>query len=107
MLIRALMGKSGTQGALTGVGLSIGYPTGNDGALSGLIVISVSPRGPATRAAISPSDLIIAINDTSTETTDIYDAAERLQCESISLNPMKSRSVRHLVSERVPLRLDA
>nr|GEX35855.1 carboxyl-terminal-processing peptidase 2, chloroplastic [Tanacetum cinerariifolium] len=29
--------QSGTQGALTGVGLSIGYPTGNDGALSGLM----------------------------------------------------------------------
>ncbi|GJX54925.1 peptidase S41 family protein [Tanacetum coccineum] len=92
--------KLGTQGALTGVGLSIGYPTENDGALSGLIVISVSPGGPATRAAISLGDLIISINDTSTETTDIYDAAECLQCENISLNPVKSRSVRHLVSER-------
>ncbi|GKC08813.1 peptidase S41 family protein [Tanacetum coccineum] len=92
--------RLGIQGALTGVGLSIGYPTRNDGALSGLIVISVSPGGPATRAAISHGDLIISINDTSTETADIYDAAECLQCENISLNLVKSRSVRHLVSER-------
>ncbi|KAD5803653.1 hypothetical protein E3N88_15013 [Mikania micrantha] len=106
--------RSGTQGALTGVGLSIGYPTGNDGALSGLMVISASPGGPASRAAISPGDLILAINDTSTETMDIYDAAERLQGpegsevllkiqsgpeikllsltrENISINPVKSR----------------
>ncbi|GJZ39258.1 carboxyl-terminal-processing peptidase 2, chloroplastic [Tanacetum coccineum] len=106
--------RSGTQGALTGVGLSIGYPTGNDGALSGLMVISASPGGPASRAAISPGDLIMEINDTSTETMDIYDAAERLQGpegtevqlkvrsgseikqlvltrENISLNPVKSR----------------
>lgn len=71
--------QSGTQGALTGVGLSIGYPTGNDGALSGLMVISASPGGPASRASIAPGDLILAIDDFSTETMDIYDAAERLQ----------------------------
>ncbi|KAJ9558708.1 hypothetical protein OSB04_013322 [Centaurea solstitialis] len=71
--------RSGTQGALTGVGLSIGYPTGNDAALSGLMVISASPGGPASRAAVSPGDLILAIDDASTETMDIYDAAERLQ----------------------------
>ncbi|KAJ0612479.1 putative processing peptidase [Helianthus annuus] len=106
--------RSGTQGALTGVGLSIGYPTGNDGAVSGIMVISASPGGPASRAAISPGDLILAIDDTSTETMDIYDAAERLQGpegsevqlkirsgsdikqlsltrENISINPVKSR----------------
>lgn len=106
--------RSGTQGALTGVGLSIGYPTGNDGALSGLMVISASPGGPASRAAIAPGDLILAIDDSSTETMDIYDAAERLQGpegsevqlkirsgpeikqlsltrENISLNPVRSR----------------
>ncbi|KAJ0793312.1 putative processing peptidase [Helianthus annuus] len=106
--------RSGTQGALTGVGLSIGYPTGNDGAVSGIMVISASPGGPASRAAISPGDQILAIDDTSTETMDIYDAAERLQGpegsevqlkirsgsdikqlsltrENISINPVKSR----------------
>ncbi|KAM0002731.1 putative processing peptidase [Helianthus debilis subsp. tardiflorus] len=106
--------RSGTQGALTGVGLSIGYPTGNDGAVSGIMVISASPGGPASRAAVSPGDLILAIDDTSTETMDIYDAAERLQGpegsevqlkirsgsdikqlllrrENISINPVKSR----------------
>ncbi|XP_024983133.1 carboxyl-terminal-processing peptidase 2, chloroplastic [Cynara cardunculus var. scolymus] len=84
--------RSGTQGALTGVGLSIGYPTGNDGALSGLMVISASPGGPASRAAISPGDLILAIDDASTETMDIYDAAERLQGPEGSEVQLKLRS---------------
>lgn len=43
------------------------------------MVISASPGGPASRASVSPGDLILAIDDTSTETMDIYDAAKRLQ----------------------------
>ncbi|XP_057959631.1 carboxyl-terminal-processing peptidase 2, chloroplastic isoform X5 [Malania oleifera] len=73
--------RSGTQGALTGVGLSIGYPTGFDGPSAGLLVISATPGGPANRAGISSGDVISAIDDTSTETMGIYDAAERLQLE--------------------------
>lgn len=94
--------------------MSIGYPTGNDGSPSGLVVISAAPGGPAKRAGISSGDVIMAIDDTSTETMGIYDAAERLQGpegttveltvrsgteikhlslmrENISLNPVKSR----------------
>lgn len=69
----------GTKNALTGVGLSIGYPTGNDRSSSGLAVISASPGGPAYRAGIASGDVILAIDDTSTENMGIYDAAERLQ----------------------------
>ncbi|KAA8548902.1 hypothetical protein F0562_000586 [Nyssa sinensis] len=106
--------RSGTQGALTGVGLSIGYPTGLDGSPAGLVVISASPGGPANRAGIFSGDVILAIDDASTETMGIYDAAERLQGpegsavevtirsgpeikhlsltrERVSLNPVKSR----------------
>ncbi|XP_068331985.1 carboxyl-terminal-processing peptidase 2, chloroplastic-like isoform X1 [Pyrus communis] len=106
--------RSGTQGALTGVGLSIGYPTKLDGSAAGLVVISASPGGPANRAGILSGDVILAIDDTSTETMGIYDAAERLQGpegstvkltvrsgpeikrldlmrEKVSLNPVKSR----------------
>ncbi|BBG92602.1 Peptidase S41 family protein [Prunus dulcis] len=36
--------RSGTQGALTGIGLSIGYPTKFDGSPAGLVVISASPE---------------------------------------------------------------
>lgn len=71
--------QSGTQGALTGVGLSIGYPTKFDGSSAGLVVISAAPGGPANRAGILSGDVILAIDDTSTETMGIYDAAERLQ----------------------------
>uniref|UniRef100_A0A7N0ZRY9 C-terminal processing peptidase n=1 Tax=Kalanchoe fedtschenkoi TaxID=63787 RepID=A0A7N0ZRY9_KALFE len=106
--------RSGTQGALTGVGLSIGYPIVVDGSSSGLVVVSAAPGGPASRAGILSGDIILAINDTSTETMGIYDAAERLQGpegtpvrltirqgnevkelelirERVSINPVKSR----------------
>ncbi|XP_050219503.1 carboxyl-terminal-processing peptidase 2, chloroplastic isoform X2 [Mercurialis annua] len=106
--------RSGTQGAVTGVGLSIGYPTGSDGSPSGLVVISASPGGPASRAGILSGDMILAIDDASTESMGIYDAADRLQGpkgssveltirsgpetkhlaltrEKVSLNPVKSR----------------
>ncbi|EXB95962.1 Carboxyl-terminal-processing protease [Morus notabilis] len=106
--------RSGTQGALTGVGLSIGYPTKLDDSSAGLVVVSAAPGGPANRAGISSGDIILAIDDTSTETMGIYDAADRLQGpegssvkltirsgpeiknldlvrEKVSFNPVKSR----------------
>ncbi|XP_030459411.1 carboxyl-terminal-processing peptidase 2, chloroplastic [Syzygium oleosum] len=106
--------RSGTQGALTGVGLSIGYPAGIDNSPAGLVVISATPGGPANRAGILSGDVLLAINNSSTETMGIYDAAEKLQGpegstveltlrsgndikhlaltrEKVSLNPVKSR----------------
>ncbi|CAL5428165.1 unnamed protein product [Camellia sinensis] len=68
----------GTQGAVTGVGLSIGYPTEGDGLRVGLVVISAAPSGPANKAGILSRDVILKIDDTSTETMGIYDAAECL-----------------------------
>ncbi|KAI3469884.1 hypothetical protein Pfo_026547 [Paulownia fortunei] len=109
--------RSGTRSTLTGVGLSIGYPTGKDKSTSGLVVVSAAPGGPANRAGVFSGDLILAIDDTSTESMGIYDAAERLQGpegsgvelivrhgsetrhlslvrEKVSLNPVKSRICR-------------
>ncbi|KAK4482508.1 hypothetical protein RD792_009667, partial [Penstemon davidsonii] len=106
--------RSGTRNTLTGVGLSIGYPTGRDKSPSGVVVISAAPGGPANRAGISSGDLILAIDNMSTESMGIYDAAELLQGpegsgvelivrhdsetrhhslirERVSLNPVKSR----------------
>ncbi|URE20080.1 TSPc [Musa troglodytarum] len=71
--------RSGTQGALTGVGLSIGYPLVLNGSPTGLVVVSSAPGGPADKAGIASGDIILAIDDESTEDMDIYDAAERLQ----------------------------
>ncbi|WOL19283.1 carboxyl-terminal-processing peptidase 2, chloroplastic isoform X1 [Canna indica] len=71
--------RSGTQGALTGVGLSIGYPLALDGSPSGLVVVSSAPGGPADKAGIVSGDVILAIDDASTEDMDVYDAADRLQ----------------------------
>ncbi|KAK2989800.1 hypothetical protein RJ640_006117 [Escallonia rubra] len=59
--------RLGTQGSLTGVGISIGYPTGNHGSTPGLVVISAAPGGPANRAGVSSRDLINEIDDRSTE----------------------------------------
>ncbi|KAL0659277.1 hypothetical protein Bca4012_079862 [Brassica carinata] len=71
--------RSGTQGAVTGVGLSIGYPAASDGAAAGLVVISAAPGGPAYRAGVSQGDVILGIDNTTTETLTIYDAAQMLQ----------------------------
>lgn len=59
--------------------MSIGYPTGKEGLSSGLVVISAAPGGPAYKSGISPGDLILAIDDKSTENMTVYDAAGRLQ----------------------------
>ncbi|KAG7547136.1 C-terminal-processing peptidase S41A [Arabidopsis suecica] len=106
--------RSGTQGAVTGVGLSIGYTAASDGPPAGLVVISAAPGGPANRAGISPGDIILGIDNTTTETLTIYDAAQMLQGpegstvelaihsgpetrlltltrERVSVNPVKSR----------------
>ncbi|KAL0376856.1 UNVERIFIED_CONTAM: Carboxyl-terminal-processing peptidase 2, chloroplastic [Sesamum calycinum] len=109
--------RSGTRNTLTGVGLSIGYPTGKDKSTSGLVVVSAAPGGPANRAGVLSGDVILAIDETSTESMGIYDAAERLQGPEgstvelvvrhgsetrhlslirakVSLNPVKSRICR-------------
>ncbi|CAN7013401.1 unnamed protein product [Brassica rapa subsp. trilocularis] len=106
--------RSGTQGAVTGVGLSIGYPPASEGSAAGLVVISAAPGGPANRAGVSAGDVILGIDDTTTETLTIYDAAQMLQGpegstvelavrsgpetrvlsltrERVSVNPVKSR----------------
>jgi C-terminal processing protease CtpA/Prc len=74
-----LWSKSGTQGALTGVGLSIGYPLALNGSPAGLSVMSAAPGGPAEKAGIVSGDVILAIDDRSAQDMDIYDAADRLQ----------------------------
>ncbi|XP_008460719.2 carboxyl-terminal-processing peptidase 2, chloroplastic isoform X1 [Cucumis melo] len=99
--------QSGTQGALTGVGLSIGYRTIADGP-GGLVVISAAPGGPAERAGISSGDVILAIDDTTTESMGIYDAAERLQGpegSSVQLTIQSGPSVKRLdlVREKVAI----
>ncbi|KAK7391592.1 hypothetical protein VNO78_20009 [Psophocarpus tetragonolobus] len=65
--------RSENRGVLTGVGLSIDYPTKADVQASGL-VISASPRGLAYRVGVSSGDVILLIDD-----MGLYDAAERLQ----------------------------
>ncbi|XP_038907131.1 carboxyl-terminal-processing peptidase 2, chloroplastic isoform X4 [Benincasa hispida] len=89
----------------TCVGLSIGYRTIVDGP-GGLVVISAAPGGPAERAGISSGDVILAIDDTTTESMGIYDAAERLQGpegSSVQLTVQSGPSVKHLdlVREKV------
>ncbi|KAL8162821.1 hypothetical protein V2J09_014310 [Rumex salicifolius] len=106
--------RSGTRGSLTGVGLSIGYPSGINGTSNGLAVISASPGGPANKAGITTGDVILEIDNISTDSMTIYDAADHLQGdegssvqltirsgdeikqlslirEKVSLNPVKSR----------------
>ncbi|TYG55422.1 hypothetical protein ES288_D09G271800v1 [Gossypium darwinii] len=91
--------RSGTQGALTGVGLSIGYPTESEGSRTGLVVISATPGGPANQAGISSGDIILEIDNASTESVGIYEAAERLQGpegSSVELTVQTGPEIKHL-----------
>ncbi|XP_031479923.1 carboxyl-terminal-processing peptidase 2, chloroplastic-like isoform X2 [Nymphaea colorata] len=84
--------RSGTQGALTGVGLSIGYPKETKEPSTGLVVISATPGGPANRAGILPGDIILAIDNKSTTSMGLYDAADHLQGPEGSLVELTIRS---------------
>ncbi|XP_073025887.1 carboxyl-terminal-processing peptidase 2, chloroplastic [Primulina eburnea] len=100
--------RSGTKNTLTGVGLSIGYPKEKDKSSSGLVVVSAAPGGPAKRAGILSGDLIVAIDDKSTESMEIYDAAELLQGpegSGVELIVRHGSETRHLslIRERVLL----
>ncbi|KAG5566255.1 hypothetical protein RHGRI_002007 [Rhododendron griersonianum] len=98
--------RSGTQGSLTGIGLSIGYPTGGDGSHGGLVAISASPGGPANKAGILSGDVILKIGDTSTESMGIYDAAERLQGpegSEVDLTIQSGPKIKHLSLTTYPL----
>ncbi|XP_073126273.1 carboxyl-terminal-processing peptidase 2, chloroplastic isoform X1 [Henckelia pumila] len=100
--------RSGTKNTLTGVGLSIGYPKEKDKSSSELVVVSAAPGGPAFRAGILSGDLIVAIDDKSTESMEIYDAAERLQGpegSGVELIVRHGSETRHLslIRERVLL----
>ncbi|KAK8946220.1 hypothetical protein KSP40_PGU012508 [Platanthera guangdongensis] len=101
--------RSGTQGALIGVGLSIGYPTGIDVSSTGLVVISASPGGPADKSGINPGDFILAIDDRGTEDMDIYEASELLQGtegSTISLDIRSGHEMKHIVLRREKITLN-
>jgi carboxyl-terminal processing protease len=92
--------RSGSQGTLTGVGLSISYPMALNGSPSGLSVMSATPGGPAENSGILPGDVILAIDNRSTEDMDIYDAAQRLQGpegSSVDLDIRSGSNTRHVV----------
>ncbi|CAM6118215.1 unnamed protein product [Calypogeia fissa] len=71
--------KSGTNGALIGVGLEVGFDVSLGGTSEDLVVVSPVLGGPAGRAGIVPGDVILAIDGVSTKGMGLYDAARRLQ----------------------------
>jgi hypothetical protein len=75
-----LVMQSGTNGAVTGVGLEVGFNT-SDSSTSNedLVVVSPVSGGPAARAGVVPGDLIMAIDGIPTHGMGLYDAARRLQ----------------------------
>ncbi|KAF7031202.1 hypothetical protein CFC21_042570 [Triticum aestivum] len=86
-------GKSGTQGALMGVGLSIGYPLAPNGSTTRLSVMSAAPRGPAEKAGIVSGDVILAIDDASAQ--DIW-----VLRSSVDLTILSGADTRHFVLKR-------
>jgi len=72
--------RSGTSGAVTGVGLEVGFDTSNGGTASDdLVVVAPVMGGPAARAGVAPGDVILAIDGVPTSGMGLYDAARRLQ----------------------------
>lgn len=70
--------SSGTKGAVTGVGLEVGYDA-SEGADSGLVVVAPADGGPADRAGIQPKDVILGIDGKDTKEMTLYQAADMLQ----------------------------
>ncbi|KAM7253163.1 hypothetical protein ACFE04_025781 [Oxalis oulophora] len=90
--------QSGTRGSVTGVGLSIGYPTEVDGT-TGLLVISAAPGGPTYRAGFLSGNIILQIDNT----MGIYDAADLLQGSegsSVQLTVRSGPEVKHFALTR-------
>ncbi|KAF7031201.1 hypothetical protein CFC21_042570 [Triticum aestivum] len=85
--------RSGTQGALMGVGLSIGYPLAPNGSTTRLSVMSAAPRGPAEKAGIVSGDVILAIDDASAQ--DIW-----VLRSSVDLTILSGADTRHFVLKR-------
>ncbi|XP_037414477.1 carboxyl-terminal-processing peptidase 2, chloroplastic-like isoform X4 [Triticum dicoccoides] len=85
--------RSGTQGALMGVGLSIGYPLAPNGSTTRLSVMSAAPRGPAEKAGIVSGDVILAIDDASEQ--DIW-----VLRSSVDLTILSGADTRHFVLKR-------
>ncbi|KAE8721758.1 Carboxyl-terminal-processing peptidase 2 [Hibiscus syriacus] len=101
--------RAGEVQEFAGVGLSIGYPTGSEGSRAGLVVISAAPGGPANQAGISSGDIILQIDNTSTESMGIYDAAERLQGpegSSVELTIQTGPEIKHLALKRAKVSLN-
>jgi carboxyl-terminal processing protease len=46
-----------------------------NGSSTGVVVISENPVGPEENVVVLPGDIILAIDNKSTENMDIYDAA--------------------------------
>ncbi|MCO5568452.1 hypothetical protein L7F22_022151 [Adiantum nelumboides] len=69
--------QTGTRGAVTGVGLEVGFDSG--GVNTNLVVIAPVIGGPAERAGIVPGDIISDIDGMSTKGLGLYDVAQRLQ----------------------------
>lgn len=72
--------QSGTNGAVTGVGLEVGFNTSDSSSSNeDLVVVSPVSGGPAARAGVVSGDLIMAIDGVPTHGMGLYDAARRLQ----------------------------
>ncbi|XP_002985444.2 carboxyl-terminal-processing peptidase 2, chloroplastic [Selaginella moellendorffii] len=70
---------SGTTGALTGVGLEVGFDANSSGLPDELVVVTPVAGGPAARAGIQPGDVILEIDGEKVGGLSLYDAAKKLQ----------------------------
>lgn len=100
--------RTGTRGAVTGVGLEVGYSDGLD---ANLVVIAPVVGGPAERAGVLPGDVISRIDGTPTKGMGLYDAAQRLQGPensqvTLTLHSKKSNSMKTLSLVRETIKIN-
>eukprot|EP00803_Ostreobium_quekettii_P002111 evm.model.scf_1113EXC.3 EVM.evm.TU.scf_1113EXC.3 scf_1113EXC:17463-24976(-) len=69
------------KGAVTGVGIEVGFNMSTSGEPPPMVIISPVPDGPADRAGVSTGDLLVAIDGSPTVGLSLYEAGVRLQGE--------------------------
>ncbi|GMH36540.1 hypothetical protein BSKO_04408 [Bryopsis sp. KO-2023] len=71
--------KGGTAGAVTGVGIEVGYETNSSSSKQQMAVITPVPNSPAAQAGVLAGDALLAVDGVSTSKLTLYEAGEKLQ----------------------------
>ncbi|CAL5221069.1 g3193 [Coccomyxa viridis] len=101
--------RRGTAGAVTGVGLEIGFESRDID--SRVVVITPSAGGPAERAGIEPQDVLLAIGDRPLQNVSLYEAGDLLQGTEgtevvLKLQPHGQEDLREVTLKREKIKIN-